>query len=81
MIWKRLDRVLINDCWLHKFQNIIVRHLNRTGSHHRPLLVKYFENQQEPIRYFRFLNFWIDQLNFYDVVEKEWGIHVKGNPM
>lgn len=25
-IWKRLDRILINDSWLHKFQNIIVRY-------------------------------------------------------
>ncbi|KAG5611855.1 hypothetical protein H5410_023136 [Solanum commersonii] len=78
-IWKRLDRVLINDCWLHKFENIFVRHLSRTGSDHIPLLVKCFDNQQEPIRYFRFLNFWIDQPDFYDVVEKEWGIHVKGD--
>ncbi|WMV30448.1 hypothetical protein MTR67_023833 [Solanum verrucosum] len=37
-IWKRFDRVLINDGWLHKFQNIMVRHLSRTGSDHRPLL-------------------------------------------
>ncbi|KAG5606640.1 hypothetical protein H5410_028132 [Solanum commersonii] len=29
----------------------------------------------------RFLNSWIDQPDFYDVVEKEWRIHVKGYPM
>ncbi|XP_049372773.1 uncharacterized protein LOC125837741 [Solanum verrucosum] len=29
----------------------------------------------------RFFNFWIDQPDFYDVVEKEWIIHVKGHPM
>ncbi|XP_059289204.1 uncharacterized protein LOC132042695 [Lycium ferocissimum] len=80
-IWKRLDKVSFNDSWLHKFQNSVVRHLSRTGSDHRPLLFKCYDDMNEGIKYFRFLNFWSDQPGFYDIVKKEWEIHIKGNPM
>lgn len=30
-IWKRLDRILVNDQWTQKFQHNYVRHLVRTG--------------------------------------------------
>lgn len=39
-IWKRLDRVLVNDQWAQKFQTNIIKLLVRTGSDHRPLLMK-----------------------------------------
>ncbi|XP_060190406.1 uncharacterized protein LOC132619559 [Lycium barbarum] len=70
-IWKRLDRLLFNDDWLHKFQNSVVRHLSRTGSNHRPLLLKCYDDMNEGTKYFRFLNFWSDQPGFYDIVKKE----------
>ncbi|XP_075076994.1 uncharacterized protein LOC142163768 [Nicotiana tabacum] len=69
-IWKRLDRIMINDLWLQKFQNNSVRHLVRTGSDHRPILMKCVNNQQEPIKYFRFMEFWTDQNSFQEVVQE-----------
>ncbi|XP_059306439.1 uncharacterized protein LOC132057867 [Lycium ferocissimum] len=44
-IWKRLDRVLVNDDWTQKFPNNLVKHLARTGSDHRPLLFKFNDDQ------------------------------------
>ncbi|XP_016513333.1 uncharacterized protein LOC107830320 [Nicotiana tabacum] len=46
-IWKRLDRILVNDQWSQKFQHNYVRHLMRTGSDHRPLLMKCHNEQQK----------------------------------
>ncbi|XP_075098919.1 uncharacterized protein LOC142175818 [Nicotiana tabacum] len=39
-IWKRLDRVFVNNDWDHIFQNNTVKHLPRIGSDHRPLLIQ-----------------------------------------
>lgn len=69
-VCKILDRILINDGWMHKFQNVVVRHLARTGSDHKPLLLKCYSDQKESIRYFKFLNFWVEQLDFYDMVRE-----------
>lgn len=56
-IWKRLDRVLINDHWSQRFPTNTIKHLIRTRSDHRPLLMKCHSDQKDYIRYFRFLNF------------------------
>ncbi|XP_060195451.1 uncharacterized protein LOC132624737 [Lycium barbarum] len=80
-IWKRLDRILINDDWAQKLQNNLVRHLARTGSDHRPLLFKFNDDQHCSIKYFKFLNFWINQPDFCQTVEKSWKEQVRGNAM
>ncbi|XP_059306446.1 uncharacterized protein LOC132057874 [Lycium ferocissimum] len=46
-IWKKLDRIFINDNWAQIFCNCQVKHLVRTGSDHRPLLIKCHNDQQE----------------------------------
>lgn len=56
-IWKRLDRIFLNDYWIQALDNNMVRHLTRTGSDHRPLLLKSHNNQQSFIKYFQFLIF------------------------
>lgn len=56
-VWKRLYRNLVNDQWTHEFQHNLVKHLVRTGSDHMPLLMKSHNDQQQSIKYFRFLNF------------------------
>lgn len=80
-IWKRLDRILVNDQWSQKFQHNYVRHLMRTGSDHRPLLMKCHNEQQKVIKYFRFLNFWTQQSDFLNVVQSSWSMQVSGNAM
>lgn len=67
-ILKKLDRIMVNDLWDKRFQNIYIRHLVRTGSDHR-LLVKCNSDQTTFTRYVRFLNFWTDQNDFMDIVK------------
>lgn len=64
-----------------KIQSNTIRHLVRTGSDHGPLIMKCFESGQNNIKYFRFLNFWTNQLGFFDIVKETWSIHIQGNSM
>lgn len=80
-IWKRLDRILINDLWIQRFQSNSVRHLVRTCSDHRPLLMKCHAGQQQVIKYFRFLDFCVEQPSFKDLVRATWMHEIRGNPM
>ncbi|OIT33861.1 hypothetical protein A4A49_52065 [Nicotiana attenuata] len=66
-IWKRLDRVFINDEWI--------------GSYHRPILIQCHDTNQQGPKYFKFLNFWTNQPSFLQVVEEVWRNHVNGNPL
>ncbi|XP_019252901.1 PREDICTED: uncharacterized protein LOC109231716 [Nicotiana attenuata] len=59
----------------------MVRHLARTGSDHRPLLVKSYNSQHNGIKYFKFLDFWSDQPDFLQLVEEVWHTQITGNPM
>lgn len=80
-IWKRLDRVFINDKWANFFQNTTINHLARTGSDHRPLLMKCFNTNQNFIKYFRFLNIWTKQDGFLNIVKETWDTQITGNNM
>ncbi|XP_016500997.1 uncharacterized protein LOC107819404 [Nicotiana tabacum] len=68
-IWKRLDSIIVNDEWTQKFQNNYITHLVRTGSDHRSLFMKRHSEQQEVIKYFMFLNIWVQQPDFLEVVQ------------
>lgn len=78
-VWKRLDRILINDTWTQRFQNNFVRHLGRTGSDHRPILLRCQNDQGTGVNYFKFLNFWVDQPGFFDLVQQIWDTRIDGN--
>ncbi|XP_060187015.1 uncharacterized protein LOC132616547 [Lycium barbarum] len=80
-IWKRLDRIMINNQWAQNFQSIYVTHLVRTGSDHRPLLFKCHSNHLYFVSYFRFLNFWTEQKDFMDLVKQTWNTNIIGNLM
>ncbi|XP_060182548.1 uncharacterized protein LOC132612262 [Lycium barbarum] len=80
-IRKRLDRILVNDQWEQKFQKNMVKHLARTGSDHRPLLLKCQDTSNNFISYFRFLNFWTEQEDFLEVVQNVWDENIPGNAM
>ncbi|XP_059277530.1 uncharacterized protein LOC132031564 [Lycium ferocissimum] len=70
----RLDRVMYNDLWSQSFSIVNIRHLPRTGSE--------CGNMDPPkTKYFKFLNFWIDQDDLMNIVRNSWQIVVRGNPM
>ncbi|XP_060178298.1 uncharacterized protein LOC132608263 [Lycium barbarum] len=67
-IWKRLDRVFVNDQWAQKYSSNTVKHLPRVGSDHRPMLFKSKNDQGSGMKYFKFLNFWTSQEDFREIV-------------
>ncbi|XP_075103911.1 uncharacterized protein LOC142178420 [Nicotiana tabacum] len=80
-IWKRLDRILVNNKWSQNLQYNVVKHLVKTGFDHRPLLMKIHNDQPSSIKYFRFLNFWTNQEGFHEIVQETWNMQVEGNAM
>ncbi|XP_019242252.1 PREDICTED: uncharacterized protein LOC109222340, partial [Nicotiana attenuata] len=63
-IFKRLDRCFGNTELQQTFPGLEVTHLSKTGSDHRPLLLK-CDIESPPIKKpFRFLNFWVKHESF-----------------
>lgn len=69
----RLDRVFINDQWFQLYSNNVVKHLPGTGSDHRPLLVRSWNDHHKGIKY---CLFFVDQPSFMNLVEQVWSTHI-----
>ncbi|WMV45630.1 hypothetical protein MTR67_039015 [Solanum verrucosum] len=80
-IWKRLDRAMVNDTWLQNMPHTSITHLPSVGSDHCPLLLEMKARPDNCIKYFRFLNFWVEQPSFIETVSACWNRPVEGNPM
>lgn len=80
-IMKRLDRILINEEWVEEYQKSSVEHLAKTGSHHNLLLFRCSNDNDQFIRYFKFLNFWTQQPEYIPLIEETWSMEVRGNSM
>ncbi|KAK6780088.1 hypothetical protein RDI58_022272 [Solanum bulbocastanum] len=80
-IWKRLDRAMVNDKWLQDMPHSNITHLPSVGSDHCPLLMEITARSEEHIKYFKFLNCWVEQPSFTETVERCWNRPVEGNPM
>ncbi|XP_060212097.1 uncharacterized protein LOC132639674 [Lycium barbarum] len=79
VIWKRLVRVLANDDWTNLFYKTTVQHLPRISSDHCPILISACKEDNNFVKYFRFLNLWVDQAGFYDLVKLHWNSEITGN--
>ena len=80
-IWKRLDKAMVNDSWLEKMPQTTITHLSSTGSDHYPLLMEMTPSTTDHIKYFRFLNCWVDNPQFLETVKTCWEKEVEGNGM
>ncbi|XP_071933111.1 uncharacterized protein [Coffea arabica] len=80
-VWKRLDRVLINQQWLDLLPNTSVQHLNRATSDHTPLLVNLRSAEASVSKPFKFQNFWVSSSCFQSTVENNWGLPIQGYGM
>ena len=58
-----------------------ITHLPSVGSDHSPLLMEMNNNQSNVIKYFKFLNYWTENVSFLQIVENCWKKKVIGNPM
>ncbi|XP_060183256.1 uncharacterized protein LOC132613237 [Lycium barbarum] len=79
-IFKRLDRILVNQELLDVMPSTSVSHLIRHGSDHAPLHLECNSNVI-PIREpFKFLNFWTKHQSFMEVVKLHWKADFSRNP-
>lgn len=80
-IWKRLNRAMVIDKLLEIMPISTITHLSSVGSDHCPLLMEMTDRVAKVIKYCKFLNCWVDQPDFLDVVQKCWERPVQGNVM
>ncbi|XP_059285190.1 uncharacterized protein LOC132038554 [Lycium ferocissimum] len=79
-ILKRLDRCLGNLKIQQMYPGIEVKHLIKIGSDHAPLLISYAGNNMPIKKPFKFLNFWVKNETFLDVVKAQWTADFMANP-
>ncbi|XP_060182297.1 uncharacterized protein LOC132611960 [Lycium barbarum] len=79
-IFKRLDRILVNQQYRDWFTNLSIEHLSRKGLDHAPLLLSVGEQVQQFQKHFRFLKFWLDHESFMDAVDQHWRTEFIGDP-
>ncbi|KAH0679394.1 hypothetical protein KY284_020479 [Solanum tuberosum] len=69
-IFKRLDRILVNQEFTEVFPSFEVQHLIRQGSDHAPLHMIYNTQEEPSIKPLRFLNFLSKHHQFKKIVEE-----------
>ncbi|PKA46662.1 hypothetical protein AXF42_Ash021651 [Apostasia shenzhenica] len=69
---ERIDRVLINNIWVSKFDITAVSHLDRICSDHALLLIEIKQNNLTAKRRFRFRNMWANHRDFMQLVQDSW---------
>ncbi|XP_015170975.1 uncharacterized protein [Solanum tuberosum] len=80
-VWKRLDRSMVNDKWIEVMPQITIENLSSVGSDHSPLLMEMTKVNENHIKYFKFLHFWVDNETILKTVQQCWEKGVTGNPM
>ena len=71
---KKLDRVLINQVWLHSFPNSTVEFLSPSESDHCAAFVRLSKASYSPPKPFKFFNFCVKHSGFMDTVKASWKI-------
>ncbi|XP_060202506.1 uncharacterized protein LOC132630946 [Lycium barbarum] len=79
-IFKRLDRILVNQQVLDILPSTAVTRMIRHGSDHAPLHLESNSNAQHIVKSFKFLNFWTKHHTFMEVVKENWTVDLCGNP-
>ncbi|XP_020243146.1 uncharacterized protein LOC109821366 [Asparagus officinalis] len=80
-VWSRIDRILINDRWLHHYTSSQVEFLVPMCSDHSPALVSVGEEDFQGKKPFKFYKMWTKHPNFLALVNSVWGQEIKGYNM
>ncbi|VFQ83519.1 unnamed protein product [Cuscuta campestris] len=80
-VYRRLDRILINEHCMDHFQLTEIKHLGRGFSDHRPLLIKAFSSQPIGPKPFRFINAWCSHSSFNELLQANWPDSYTGGGM
>ncbi|VFQ64094.1 unnamed protein product [Cuscuta campestris] len=71
-IWRRLDRALVNPLTMNHFPEINMKHLSKTSSDHKPILLQCQLEDFKGAKPFRCQDFWFTHNNFLKVVKDNW---------
>ena len=81
LIRRKLDRVLVNDQWLHFLPNSEASFLSHCVSDHTSMLVSLGIHYAGGPKPFKFFNFWRDFPEFKQIVLEAWKLPVRGHKM
>ncbi|XP_026445244.1 uncharacterized protein LOC113345786 [Papaver somniferum] len=76
----KLDRAIINEAWLNKFENWWCKSLPREVSDHSTLIGFPFANLRPKRAPFRVQKMWFSHPDFLRMVSESWNAHVSGSP-
>ncbi|XP_011101564.1 uncharacterized protein LOC105179617 [Sesamum indicum] len=79
-LWKRLDRMMINDRWMARFPNASYSTLTPRTSDHSPMVL-HGDRQQRFGGMFRFNNYLVHSPEFIASVKNIWQHNIIGTPM
>ncbi|KAL0444908.1 UNVERIFIED_CONTAM: hypothetical protein Slati_2213500 [Sesamum latifolium] len=79
-LWKRLDRILVNDWWLERWPNTYYVSLNARTFDHSPLVLR-GDTPGQSISMFRFDNYLTLSAEFIPSVQQIWQHHIVGTTM
>ncbi|KAL0455349.1 UNVERIFIED_CONTAM: hypothetical protein Slati_0874100 [Sesamum latifolium] len=79
-LWKRLDRLLVNDAWLRQWPNSCYQSLNARTSDHSPLLIR-GDDSTIHSSMFRFDNYIALSSEFLPSVQNVWQHRIEGTTM
>ncbi|KAL0454683.1 UNVERIFIED_CONTAM: hypothetical protein Slati_0807500 [Sesamum latifolium] len=79
-LWKRLDRVLVNDSWLGRWLEVFYDNLTPRTSDHSSLVLRSDLNQSQ-VRMFRFDNYLALSPGFLSSIHDTWQHQIVGTPM
>ncbi|KAL0288759.1 UNVERIFIED_CONTAM: hypothetical protein Sradi_7089800 [Sesamum radiatum] len=79
-LWKRLDRLLVNDAWLRLWPNSHYQCLNARTSDHSPLVLR-GDTDNHTVSMFRFDNYLTMSSDFIPLVQNVWRHRIEGTSM
>ncbi|XP_074278192.1 uncharacterized protein LOC141601788 [Silene latifolia] len=79
-VYSKLDRILVNNTWLHQFSQTTAQFLSPSISDHSPAVLTFHDNDI-PKKHFMFLNCWVDHPDFQNTVAQHWKTTQQGNSM
>ncbi|KAL0293694.1 UNVERIFIED_CONTAM: hypothetical protein Sradi_6923400 [Sesamum radiatum] len=79
-LWKRLDRLIVNDAWLGQWPNSNYHCLNARTSDHSPLVIR-GDTATHTVSMFRFDNYLTMSSDFTPSVQNVWRYRIEGTSM
>ncbi|XP_020252239.1 uncharacterized protein LOC109829580 [Asparagus officinalis] len=77
-VWCRLDRALVNDLWINKYNASHVEYMLPSFSDHSPAVISVYEDKIQGKKPFKFFKMWTKHADFIPTVSAVWGDSVRG---